>query len=374
MILLGYGRKIFYFCWFIFVLLVMIDPSGQLFHLKELGFALIIFLSILVGRFKIPQEPFIVFFQIFICALLSVIFALLFFGADLSESLSYFKALLFIFIFSVISKNDYKDIIKVNARVGLVLSIVISCLFGAMILGYLTFEQLSQTNTIAIASRDFMGIPTLMFFYMTMPFVFFAFIYYLRKNHLFASAIIGFSIVIGGSRTPILCAIVILFYVLYDKNRKSLKYILLLLGVFTIICLLQNLTSKANLGEGDSIKFKLVHDLFYNSSVIPHGAGLPYWDASRKEMTSSTEMTYFEMLYQYGWVMFPFVMSLILAPIIRLRKYLHAPMIKDFIVAYALYLINAGTNPLLFSSTGMYVYACALVIMSQRRSFVTNNR
>lgn len=362
------AKKIFFASWILFALLVMTDPSGQLLHLKEIGFVLMAFVSVFVSKFKIPKEPFVVFLQIFICAFLSVISVFIFRGADLLTSLSYFKALLFILFFVVISKVDYHIILRVNAIVGFFLSVIITGLFLAMTYGYLTYEQLSQTNTIAIAYRDFLGIPTLMFFYMTMPFVLFSFVYYLRKNNLIFATIIGFSIAIGGSRTPILCGLAILLYVFSSKSKKVFRYLLFIAGIGLLVYLISNLTSKEHLGEGDGIKFRLVHDLLYNSSIIPHGVGIPYWDASRKEMTSSTEMTYFEMLYQYGWVLFPFVLYLIVAPITKLRKYMHDTYIRDYVVAYSLYLINAGTNPLLFSSTGMYVFACALVIMSKRKN------
>lgn len=365
------AKQLFFASWFLFALLVMTDPSGQLFHFKEIGFILVIFISVLAGKFKIQKEPLVIFIHIFAYAFISVLFAFVFRGIDIFTSLSYFKALLFILFFGVILTVNYRTILKVNAIVGFFLSVIIIGLCLAMIYGYLTFEQLSQTNTIAIANRNFLGIPTLMFFYMTMPFVLFSFVYYLRKNNLLFALIIGFSIIIGGSRTPILCGLVILLYYIYSgKSKRLFKYLIFIVGIGLFVYLISNFTSKENLAEGDEIKFRLVHDLISNSSIIPHGVGIPYWDASRKEMTSSTEMTYFEMLYQYGWVLFPFVLYSIVTPIIKLKNYMFDIYIRDYVVAYSLYLINAGTNPLLFSSTGMYVFACALAIMSNRKKII----
>jgi len=71
------------------------------------------------------------------------------------------------------------------------------------------------------------------------------------------------------------------------------------------------------------------------------------------------------MLYQYGWLLFPIVLYIFLRPIIKLYKKKNDDNVRDFAVAYLLYLINAGTNPLLISSTGLYVFACALTITAK---------
>ena len=78
-------------------------------------------------------------------------------------------------------------------------------------------------------------------------------------------------------------------------------------------------------------------------------------------------MTYFEMLYQYGWLLFPFVLYIFIRPFFVLYKKKYSVDVRDFAIAYLLYLINAGTNPLLISSTGMYVFACALTIAAKVR-------
>lgn len=143
-----------------------------------------------------------------------------------------------------------------------------------------------------------------------------------------------------------------------------LKYAIGVFSLIAIFLLLINLVSDENKISGDDIKYKLIGHLFSNSGLIPHGAGMPYWDASRREFTCSTEVTYFEMLYQYGWILFPIMIYLLLLPCLKLNKYQSNVMLRDFSFAYFLYLVNAGTNPLLFSSTGMYVYACSLALLS----------
>lgn len=58
----------------------------------------------------------------------------------------------------------------------------------------------------------------------------------------------------------------------------------------------------------------------------------------------------------------PLVLWLFYKPFKILFRKQNESDIKDFAIVYLLYLINAGTNPLLFNSTGLYVVACALFL------------
>ena len=153
-------------------------------------------------------------------------------------------------------------------------------------------------------------------------------------------------------------------YVLYDRRNK---YVRIFIGISTLVGLLylvQVLTSSAYSQGGDEIKADVTFYLINNSSILAHGVGVEYRDPSRGQLTTSTEMTYFEMLYQYGWLLSPFVIYIFFRPFLLLYKNKNV-QIRDFAIAYLLYLVNAGTTPLLISSTGMYVFACALTIAAK---------
>lgn len=160
-------------------------------------------------------------------------------------------------------------------------------------------------DTILMARRVFLGYDTIMFFYKSMPFCFFALIYALRRNYVIQSSTILFSIILGGSRTPILAALTIIAYVIYNKNKSILKYLLASIAIYGLVILITQLISIENLNSGDTIKFTTATELLRKSDILGHGVGSVYWSSARSEFVSNSEMTYFEMLYHYGWLFTP---------------------------------------------------------------------
>ena len=238
--------------------------------------------------------------------------------------------------------------------------------------------KLSDASAVYLARRENLGFEMYMFYYATMPFFFLALIYALRNKRYIPALFIMAAIFYGGSRTPILMGFAVIGYILYDtKNSKFLRALIAASVVAAIVYVVYLLTSSTYSQEGDDFKFAVGKYLFYNSSIVGHGVGVPYWDPGRREITSSTEMTYPEMLYQYGWLLFPFVLFIFVHPFFKLYNKKNNNNVRDFAIAYLFYLVNAGTNPLLISSTGMYVFACILTVAaklkeSQRSDFETN--
>lgn len=362
-------NKVYYIFLLLFVGIVMIDPTGMLLHLKDVAFLGILCLSFLFSKVKLYKDIVITYYVLMFMALLSICFGTLIFNSNLDGSISYFKALMFGLIFITISRLSVVEILKLNYYVGLSLSSFISVLIIAYISGLFNLswliERMSETVTIMIAKRDLLGFDTLMFFYKTMPFCFFALIYALRGRRFVPAIIILAPIIYGGSRTPMLVALAIVLYLLYDRRSKYLRLAMGIVGFFSLIYIVLFLTSPDNSQGGDEIKGSVASYLLHNSSIVGQGVGVSYWDAARGRITTTTEMTYFEMLYQYGWLLFPFVLFIFVRPFFVMYKKNNDVMVKDFAIAYLLYLVNAGTNPLLISSTGMWVFACALTIAAK---------
>ena len=359
---------IFYFVLFVFVGVIMIDPTNKLFHMKEITFILLMFITIIFQRGKLYKDVFVSYFLLVLFAILSVLIGFVVFNEKI-DSLPYFKSLLFGTVFYAISKLNINEILRLNYFVSLVLATFVSIMLLSFVGGLFDLtaliERMSETDTLFLSRRDFLGMDILMFYYRTMPFCFLALIYALRKKYYLSSIIFLAPIVYGGSRTPMLVALSIVLYLLYDRKSKLLKVFLgsiFIIGIFSAVVILKSATDSEG---GDEIKGGVASYLFNHSSVLSHGVGVFYWNPERKEMTNNTEVTYFEMLYQYGWLLFPFVLYIFLRPFFILYRKNNDVDVRDFGIAYLLYLINAGTNPLLISSTGIYVFASALTVAAK---------
>ena len=361
--------RFYYIILFLFVGVVMIDPTNKLLHMKEIAFGLLMFVTVISQRGKIYRSVISSYSVLVLGALLSICFGGIVFQMDLTSSVSYFKALMFAIVSYAIAKLSIDEIIELNYWVGLGLSLFISIMLLSFIGGYFdmsgVLSKMQETETVMVANRDLVGMKIPMFFYKTMPFCFIALIYALRKKKWMAIFIILAPIAYGGSRTPMLMALTIITYILYDRKSKYLRALIGVISLFLLLYIVYILTSSSNLQGGDEIKGGVASYLVNNSSIFGHGVGALYWDPERGQLTSTTEVTYFEMLYQYGWLLFPFVLYIFVRPFFIMYKKKYRTEIRDFAVAYLLYLVNAGTNPLLISSTGMWVFACALTIAAQ---------
>ena len=346
----------------IFLTVVMVDPSNKLLHLKELSFSIMIILALIFHKGRLYKDVVVCFSLLFSFAIISLCIGTLVFDTDMEGAGYYFKALSFGLVFFVISKMSIKEILRLNYYVGLIM--LLAYIGGFFDLSFL-IDKIYETENVKISRRDLLGMEVVMFFYRSMPFCFLSLIYAIRKKKIVESLILLAPIAYGGSRTPMLMALAIILYIFYDKRNNYYRIIMGFMAIFVLIYLLFLLTSATYSQEGDELKGGIARYLLNHSSIIGHGVGAQYWDPERRQFTSNTEVTYFEMLYQYGWLLFPFALYIFIKPILVMYKRNNDVFVKDFAVAYLLYLVNAGTNPLLISSTGMYVFACALTIAAK---------
>ena len=109
------------------------------------------------------------------------------------------------------------------------------------------------------------------------------------------------------------------------------------------------------------VKFTTTFDLLSKSDVFGHGVGVLYFSKARNIWVTNSEMTYFEIIYQYGWILGLWVIYIFFKPAIIMLIKGKTQQIKDVGFSYFMYLIVSGTNPLLINSTGLYVFSFALL-------------
>ena len=106
--------------------------------------------------------------------------------------------------------------------------------------------------------------------------------------------------------------------------------------------------------------------IFTNSNVV-WGAGLgsEFYSAGRGFLVSSTEQTYMDIFRIYGLPLGIILIVAVYYPALYFfsSRFSRCLQYKRFILAYVLYMILAGTNPLLISSTGMLVWAIGLTFV-----------
>lgn len=194
-----------------------------------------------------------------------------------------------------------------------------------------------------------------------------------KKRYLILSIIALLTIIITGTRTNIIAAF--LLFLLIIKKRDRLLFKIASCGAAVIMVILwpkiwSFLGSTFFAADDFSGNIKYQHltsylNLFRDKPSIllfGQGIGVPFFSQARG-MTTNTELTYLEMVRRLG---IPMAFTYFLFLLLPIRK-----MDKKAIAPYLLYLIIAGSNPLLFSSTGML--AVVYAYLSRQATTAQNN-
>ena len=175
--------------------------------------------------------------------------------------------------------------------------------------------------------------------------------------------------VISGTRSsvllPVLFVGVMLF--IYCRNGRYMRYLIYpVVAVFIVLffallaMLLLETDEPSNLVKYAHLtSYKELFEANPEYLLLGQGPCTEFYSLGFRKMTPQTEWTYVELIRNYGLMCLP-IFYVILLPIYKLlrlsQKHESAWAIA---FAYIVYLIIAGTNPLLFSSTGMLVLLSA---------------
>lgn len=190
-----------------------------------------------------------------------------------------------------------------------------------------------------------------------------------------ASVFFTFTYLISGTRMTMLAPFVligVIVYVRVNRMRYVRYFYYPLLALLAIAFAGFVLVLATESGEiSNDIKYAHLSSygaLFYeHPQFLLFGQGPATWfySAGFKEMTLQTEWTYIELLRNYGIFMVG-ILCVLFYPVLQLYRHRHDSEKLSVLVAYLVYLITAGTNPLLINSTGMmailmiYSYTCRL--------------
>jgi hypothetical protein len=174
--------------------------------------------------------------------------------------------------------------------------------------------------------------------------------------------------VLSGTRNNMLVGFLMPLMVLGWYKGTKMRFAIVSLLVLVVIVGLSSGVFQAMLSpdnESNAIKLGHLHDygtLFGDWKTLWFGQGLgaSFFSTAWGTRVTLTEVTYLEIIRNYGLILAPIFYFLILYP---LRVLTDAGQRVDHYVflAYAAYLYICSGNPLLLSSTGMLVLAIVLV-------------
>jgi hypothetical protein len=228
-------------------------------------------------------------------------------------------------------------------------------------------------DMIMMTHRNFLGIDIFGMYYKSIiSFVFALFIFYynlFNKGNKYivnivCSLIMFFAFLVSGTRATMLLPFAMIALVLYKRtlNFKKVRYFFFpVLALFVIVLLF--IVFKLSTQEGEpSNAMKYAHLTSYAKlfnenplyMILGQGPGAFFYSEGFNKMTSITEWTYLELFRSYG-VMSLIIFGVLVWPLKTLWKYRANEQHFGIMYSYVLYLMIAGTNPLLISSTGMIV-------------------
>jgi hypothetical protein len=382
------GNGIFMLLIFLFVA----DPTNTIFGLKSPVFALLLLYSLIF--FKADWKNIVYFIIPVVTVMVSFVFAEM---QGNHVDMDALKDLIFSFSpLLLLMWAGHYDIIRLSVIPVTITAILVLILFWGIYFvpefeGPVFMFMCEHDETIMMSNRAFLGIQLFcMYPKSTVAFLpVFGFAVYealtkKRWSYMILVAILLHMFVISGTRSTMLLPLLLfgILFFLYCRNGRYVRYIvypsLMVFAIAFVVLLTMLLMEESE--PSNMVKYAHLEsykELFEaNPEYLLFGQGpcTVFYSMGFRKMTMITEWTYAELLRNYGLLCIPiiYVMLLPIYKLLRLSvKYESALAIA---VAVFIYLIIAGTNPLLFSSTGFMVilsaYSYAEIIKNRDTKFV----
>lgn len=358
------------------ILLFLLDPTNTIFNLKNKVF--ILFFGYNMIFFK-PDWGKSVYFIISITVIsIACIFAMMRgIHVDFVELKGFYTAFVPLLLLMWIDKYD---VIALSRIPVFVTALIVVILFWVIFFipeleGIIYLYMTEHDDTIMMSNRVFLGMK---FFCMyckstvaMMPVyglvlyeavtkgkrTFFGILLLCVLIHLF---------LISGTRSSVLLPIALAGMILFVfcRNERYFRYVfypVMFVVAIAFVVLLTKLLMEEN-EPSNLVKYAHLtsyKELFTENTlyiIFGQGPATYFYSAGFHRMTLKTEWTYVEMLRNYGIMSFV-ILYILCRPIFSLFKLMKTSDVAiAMFLTYGIYLIIAGTNPLIFSSTGMIVF------------------
>lgn len=390
------GLGVLKFLIFMLTLAVIIDPADMLLKLKVPLFILTMIYGIIIkNNLSFSKTTVYVCFFFFIIPLISF----LVFVSDpvdhrFSYAMAYIKSFAFIFLLLIIENHE----IKIDRYINILLFVIVGLtLYSYITLKYFPalFEKFyiytTDKQMTAFGQRHFFGITYASLFFSTSPLLVFPLSFYTYRflfhnkkiRNLLLSLLVLITMVLSGTRANIFSGFLIVgLLFIYWLYIKISKLFILIIPIFLILVIPVVVSTLSINGIDQSNKIKLGHLNSYIELYEDHplylltgqGIGGTFYSEGSRAVIEKTELTYLETIRLFGLPLSLFFYYLLCVPFfLFLRNIKYMPDKIYFFLAYFFYLVIAGTNPLLMSSTGFLVlvsvYSKVLIYMKQIRLF-----
>lgn len=375
---------------FLFALLIfviMLDPTAKVLHLKDIIFVLLVAYNMAFRKPEVRYVPHLaaIFSAILICYVIAEMQKN---TIDYDQLLAVFKS--FAPLVMLLWIRHY-NVIKLSLIPGALMGVLISTLYilaaSNHVIEMLIYRFVGQyDDMIMMSHRTFLGFTFFNMYYKSVTslvFVLFMFLFMLFNKQtrfrwlvLIFALLLVFSFLVSGSRSTILLPVALLGLVTYKyvSGSRYLKYfiypaiVLLAVSFVALIVLLASEKSEA------SNVIKYGHLESYANLFTEHpeyilfgeGPATKFYSIGFHRMTLLTEWTYLELLRNYGLFSL-LILASVLYPLYNILKDYKNSLSFGIGCTYIIYFFVAGTNPLLFSSTGMVMILSAY---SYERSLV----
>ncbi len=377
----------------ILIFIVIVDPNNNIFYIKDIVFALIILFwayTLFFYSFNIPRKIIIIFiFLIIIMPLYSVIIAYIN-GNVITIQAPYIKSFFFLLLLPVLINlniNITQRFHYIGFMISIIVLISLILFYTANDLFEIIYHYLVEDKQVAVSrGYEYQGYKMFNLFYKTSPLLLFPLGYYFQKlffnteikkkkvKYIFSILLISVAFIFSSTRANIIIFFVLLIiysmYYIFINNRKIFWFSIIFCFV-CIIYLLTNILHQFSQSE-TSNSIKINHILDYinlfksDTNILFWGQGFnsSFYSTYYNSYINVTELSYFEFIRIFGLPVTCIFITLLLYPVyIFYKNYKQYYTFRYIPISYLFYLIIAGTNPLLLSSTGMIVIVYVYSIM-----------
>lgn len=373
---------------------VIVDPTNMILGIKNLSFMGFILFSIDYCDFKqvLKYLSFIVIY--YVTYVWQLLFPTCFVDSGTADAM--LKSFIYLAIIFWMGEKQKVKVFRyffyINFLVAmfcLVIWVLIMLIPSLELPLYMYFMR-NDNFTVTISHRVFIGINVFGVFYKTCVFAVICLAYSVyqwfmnkKKKYLLYGLIFFFYLFSSGTRANMLSAVLIVggiyCYYLYKKKRFSFLTAILSVGGALAILLIFKLVGDT--GE-TSVAIKALHkesywDLFSSNLIryllIGDGPGSTFYSKGWGKIVVTTELSYYELIRNFGLIFCIVIIFLFCDPIINLYNRYKKGMFFSLLLSYFAYLFIAGTNPYLIGSTGFTTLAIMYYIGSHDIDLEMNN-
>ncbi len=368
----------------VLLIVLIIDPSDLIFHLKVPLIFLVLFVWILdkvVTKQSIRFKKDIVIINCFflLVPIFGIISGLIQNSIkDPEFAMGVVKSFSIFFLVNLIIDSKYPIYKNFNWFLLLIPLIIIPCYF-TLLWNVDLFKRIamffSEKNETAFSPRNFYGINVIMLYYRTSALLVFPlslFLYRFLKHRNYWNLLLFFicfiTLFLSGTRGNIIATVLITVYLLINSLSRKRKFIQLSITVLVLFYGLLLFIGSLSLGEKDSSQeiksghFSSYITLFETKPsifIFGQGLGSEFFSTGLNQNIVQSELTYLDLVRIFGVPGTLLVLLILTYPLVYMYKKSMNYKYTAAVCSYYGYLFIVGSNPLLISSTGII----AVIIM-----------